>query len=111
VTRASLATASHLQSTIEEYLLANASTNQAAALADLAGKPLVVLTAGSGTRAGWMEDQDQLATLSTNSAHRVIDGAVHMALLHKEQYAAQTTQAILDVISSIRSDTQLVGES
>jgi pimeloyl-ACP methyl ester carboxylesterase len=109
--RASSATASHLQSTIEEYLLANASTNQAAALVDFAGKPLVVLTAGSGTRAGWMANQDNLATLSTNSAHRVIDGAVHMALLHNEQYAAQTTQAILDVISSVRSDTPLVGES
>ena len=64
--RASSATASHLQSTIEEYLLANASTNQAAALVDFAGKPLVVLTAGSGTRAGWMADQDRLSTLSSN---------------------------------------------
>jgi pimeloyl-ACP methyl ester carboxylesterase len=109
--RASSATASHLQSTIEEYLLANASTNQAAALVDFAGKPLVVLTAGSGTRAGWMADQDRLSTLSSNSAHRVIEGATHAALLDDEQYAAQTSQAILDVISSVRSDTHLVGES
>jgi pimeloyl-ACP methyl ester carboxylesterase len=108
--RASVATASHLQSTIDEYLLANASAKQAAALTDLAGKPLVVLTAGSGARAGWMADQDLLATLSTNSAHRVIEGATHAALLHDEQYAAQTTQAILDVISSVQNDAPLVGE-
>jgi pimeloyl-ACP methyl ester carboxylesterase len=109
--RASLATRSHLQSAIDEYLVANASTKQAAALTDFAGKPLVVLTAGSGSSSGWMADQDHLATLSTNSAHRVIEGATHAALLHDEQYAAQTTQAILDVISSVRNDAPLVGES
>jgi pimeloyl-ACP methyl ester carboxylesterase len=109
-TRASLATPSHLKSAIDEYLVANASAKQAATLTDFAGKPLVVLTAGSGSSSGWMEDQDHLATLSTNSAHRVIEGATHAALLHDEQYAAQTTQAILDVISSIRNDTRL-GES
>jgi hypothetical protein len=58
-----------------------------------------------------MADQDLLATLSTNSAHRVIEGATHAALLHDEQYAAQTTQAIVDVISSVRNDAPLVGES
>jgi pimeloyl-ACP methyl ester carboxylesterase len=109
--RASVATASHLRSTIDEYLLANASAKQAAALTDLAGKPLVVLTAGSGSKAGWMADQDHLAALSTNSAHRVIEGATHAALLHDEEYAAQTTQAILDVLSSVRTGALLVGES
>jgi pimeloyl-ACP methyl ester carboxylesterase len=109
--RASVATVSHVQSTIDEYLMANASAKQAAALTDLAGQPLVVLTAGRGTRAGWMADQDHLATLSTNSAHRVIEGATHAALLHDEQYAAQTTEAILDVISSVRNGAPLVGES
>ena len=109
--RASLATPSHLQSAIDEYLLANASTVQAAALTDFAGRPLVVLTAGSGSSAGWMADQDHLATLSTNSSHRVIEGATHAALLHDEQYAAQTTEAILDVVSSVRNGTRLVGES
>lgn len=105
--RASAATASHIQTTIDEYLLAGASRIEAAGLADLDGKPLVVLTAGVGSSATWMSDQDHLATLSTNSAHRVIEGAVHIGLLHEEKYAADTTQAILDVISSIRDDTQL----
>jgi pimeloyl-ACP methyl ester carboxylesterase len=109
--RTSNTTANHFQSTIEEYLMANASAKQAAALVDFAGKPLVVLTAGSGSRAGWMADQDHLATLSSNSAHRVIEGATHAALLHDEQYAMEAAQGILDVISSVRSDTQVVGES
>jgi hypothetical protein len=36
---------------------------------------LFVLTAGSGSDAAWFAIQDDLASLSTNSAHRVIDGA------------------------------------
>jgi hypothetical protein len=43
-----------------------------------------------------------LATLSTNSVHRVIDGATHPALILEQGPAAATTQAILDVVSSIR---------
>jgi hypothetical protein len=58
-----------------------------------------------------MADQDHLASLSTNSAHRVIEGAVHAALLHDELYAAQTSQTILDVVASVRNGTRLVGES
>ena len=47
--------------------------------------------------------QNHLATLSTNSVHRVIDGATHEALIADEEDAAATTQAILDVVSSVRS--------
>jgi hypothetical protein len=45
--------------------------------------------------------------LSTNSAHRVVDGATHTSLVLDEQDAAATTQAILDVVSSIRNDEPL----
>jgi pimeloyl-ACP methyl ester carboxylesterase len=105
--RASAATASYVQSTIDEYIQASTSSEEAATLVDFADKPLVVLTAGVGSSAAWMTAQDHLATLSTNSAHRVIDGAVHVALIHDEQFAAATTQAILDVLSSIRNDEPL----
>jgi hypothetical protein len=49
-----------------------------------------------------------MARLSTNSVHRVIDGATHHALIADEEYAAATTQAILDVVSSVRSEGSLV---
>jgi hypothetical protein len=52
--------------------------------------------------------QNRLATLSTNSVHRVIDGATHNSLISDEQHAATTTQAILDVVSSVRSAGPLV---
>jgi pimeloyl-ACP methyl ester carboxylesterase len=106
--RASAATASMLRSTIDEYVQASASTEQAAALGDLADKPLIVLTAGSGHDAAWSVAQDRMARLSTNSVHRIIDGATHQDLITDEGDAAATTQAILDVVSSVRSKGALV---
>jgi pimeloyl-ACP methyl ester carboxylesterase len=101
------ATASHAQSTVEEYVRASASSAQAASLDDFDGKPLVVLTAGVGSDAAWMVAQEKMATLSPNSVHRVIDGVAHAGMIHDEQGAATTTAAILDVLSSIRSDEPL----
>jgi pimeloyl-ACP methyl ester carboxylesterase len=106
--RASVATASTLRSTIDEYVQAAASIKQAAALRDFADKPLIVLTAGSGHDAAWSAAQNRMATLSTNSVHRVIDGAAHEDLIANEEDAAATTQAILDVVASVRSPTGLV---
>lgn len=105
--RASGATAGNLRSTIDEYVQANASMEQAASLRDFANKPLVVLTAGSGSDAAHLASQNHLATLSTNSVHRVIEGASHEALVADEKHAAATTQAILDVVSSVRSAARL----
>src|SRR3954469_20376096 len=101
--RASVATANNLRSTIDEYVQANASTQEAAALRNFADKPLVVLTAGIGNDATHLADQNHLATLSTNSAHRVIDRADHEGLIGDEEHAGDTTQAILDVIQTARS--------
>ena len=105
--RASVATASMLRSTIDEYVQATASIEQAAALRDFADKPLIVLTAGSGHDAAWSAAQNRMATLSTNSAHRIIDGATHEDLITNQEDAAATTQAILDVVSSVRSPRRL----
>jgi pimeloyl-ACP methyl ester carboxylesterase len=106
--RASVATASTLRSTIDEYVQAAASTEQAAALGDFADKPLIVLTAGSGHDGAWSAAQNRMATLSTNSVHRVIAGATHEDLIANQEDAAATTQAILDVVASVRSPRRLV---
>jgi hypothetical protein len=97
-----------LRSTIDEYVQATASTEQAAALRDFADKPLIVLTAGSGHDAAWPAAQNRLATLSTNSVHRIVDGATHEDLITNEEDAAVTTQAILDVVAAVRSRGRLV---
>jgi hypothetical protein len=96
-------TPSHLQSTLNEYIQASASRNHAASLGDFADKPLGVLTAGSGSNAAWFAFQKDLASLSTNSVHRVIDSATHAELVSDEDAAAATSQAILDVVSAVRS--------
>jgi pimeloyl-ACP methyl ester carboxylesterase len=106
--RASVATPSMLRSTIDEYVQAAASAEQAAALRDFAAKPLIVLTAGSGHDVAWSVAQNRMARLSTNSAHRIIDGAAHQDLIVDEEDAAATTQAILDVVAAVRSKGALV---
>ncbi|HXZ70018.1 MAG TPA: hypothetical protein VEH31_03975, partial [Streptosporangiaceae bacterium] len=105
--RAKIATSTSLHSTIGEFLQANASEHEAASLTDFGDKPLVVLTAGSGSNAAWMAAQDKTATLSTNSAHRVVAGASHPDLILKQADAAVTAQAIRDVVSAIRTGTPL----
>ena len=101
--RANIATAVNLRSTIDEYAQANASMEQAASLREFADKPLFVLTAGIGNDAKHTAAQNHLATMSTNTVHRVIDGASHEDLIADEKGAATTTEAILAVVSSVRS--------
>ena len=81
---------------------------QAAALRDFAAKPLIVLTAGRGHDGAWSAAQNRLARLSTNSVHRVVAGAIHEDLVGNEEDAAATTQAILDVVASVRNNGALV---
>ena len=104
---AKMATASSLRSTIDEYVEGSAAVRQAAALTDFAGKPLLVLTAGSGHDAAETAAQNHLATLSTNSVQRVVAGASHAGLVGEQQDAAATTRAVLDVVSSVRSGEPL----
>jgi pimeloyl-ACP methyl ester carboxylesterase len=100
--RARMATVGNLRSTIDEYVQANTSMEQAASLSDFADKPLVVLTAAIGSDAAHLASQNHLATLSTNSVHHVIEGASHEALVADAKHSAATTQAILNVVSSVR---------
>jgi pimeloyl-ACP methyl ester carboxylesterase len=96
-------TASDLRSTIDEYAQGSSSIEQAASLRDFADKPLVVLTAGSGSAADWSAKQKSLATLSPDSVHRVIEGTDHATLIEDGMGATATTRAILDVVSSVRN--------
>lgn len=100
--QAGTTSADNLRSTIDEYVQASASVQQAASLRDLGEKPLVVLTAGAGLDAARSAAQNHLAALSTNSGHRVVDGATHEALVADQRHAATTTQAILQVVSAVR---------
>ena len=107
--RAKIATSASLRSTIDEFLQATASEHEAAALVDFGDKPLVVLTAGSGSNAAWMAAQNKTATLSTNSVHRVVERSQPPRPDPEAgRPAAVTAQAIIDVVSSVRSNQPLV---
>jgi pimeloyl-ACP methyl ester carboxylesterase len=105
--RAKTATADYASGWIDEFVQANASGAEAAMLTDFDDKPLVVLTAGAETDATHDAAQNKLTTLSTNSSHRVIEGASHPGLIFDRRYAQATTQAILDVVSSVRDNQPL----
>jgi len=106
--RAKTATADYASGWIDEFVQANASGAEAAMLTDFGDKPLVVLTAGAETDATHDAAQNKLATLSTDSSHRVVEGASHVGLITDERYAKATTRAIRDVVSSVRNNQPLV---
>ena len=105
--QASTATAATLRSTLEEYARANASMVEAASLSDFTDKPLMVLSAGVGSAADWPQKQERLAALSSDSVHRVVDGASHAGLVAEETHAATTSRAILEVVSAVRAGQPL----
>jgi pimeloyl-ACP methyl ester carboxylesterase len=104
---ATIATSTSLRSTIDEFLQASASEHEAAALVDFGDKPLFVLTAGSGSDDEWLAAQNKTATLSTDSVHRVVHGAVHADLILNRADAAVTAQAINEVVSAVRNNQPL----
>jgi pimeloyl-ACP methyl ester carboxylesterase len=108
--RASMATANQVGSAVDEYVAANTSMDQAQSLVDFEAKPLVVLIAGRGNDQEWFTKQDHLATLSTNSRHRIVTGATHASLVDNEQDATAVSQAIHDVVTSVRTNTPLTGQ-
>jgi pimeloyl-ACP methyl ester carboxylesterase len=105
--RAKTATAVYASGWIDEFVQANASGAEAAMLTDFGDKPLVVLTAGAQTDTTHDAAQTKLATLSTDSSHRVVAGASHPGLIFDEQYAKVTTRAVRDVVASVRSTAPL----
>ena len=61
------------------------------------------MTARKNAEGGWVAAQDDLASLSTNSAHRVLDNATHSMLTEDKRTAQQSTRAIRDVVDAARS--------
>jgi pimeloyl-ACP methyl ester carboxylesterase len=105
--RASVSTARSVHSYINEFREGATSIHQAATLVDFASKPLIVLTAGRGNDETWLTAQDKLATLSTNSRHRVVVDATHASLVLDKTHAAAASQGIRDVVAAVRSSRPL----
>src|SRR2546429_124194 len=105
--RALTSTASLNRIQRDEFAELHATLTEAAALTTIGDRPLVVVTAVKGAQAGWLPLQDKMAHLSTNSAHRVLPDTDHPSVIHDRIGAAQSSQAMLDVVSSMRTGTPL----
>ena len=105
--RAFWSTASHNRSLRDEVVGLKATLTEAQTLKGLGEKPLIVVTAAEDAQVGWLPLQDKLATLSTNSVHRVIQDATHTSLTEEEGDSAISIQAILDVVDAVRSGVSL----
>ncbi len=56
---------------------------------------------------GWLKLQDDLATLSSNSMHRVVKGATHTSLVYDRSDSQATSAAIVEVVQAVRNDQSL----
>ena len=84
----------------DEIRMLPSALDQAKQVTSIGGKPLVIVSAGTGQQRGWAEAQDAQASLSSNSAHRTVPNATHDSLLEAD--SATSTQAIADVIAAVR---------
>jgi pimeloyl-ACP methyl ester carboxylesterase len=85
----------------DEFAVLPTSLAQARSFQSLGDRPLVVLTAAVDALAGWLPLQDEMATLSTNSSHRVAP-YTHDALVTDRTAAHTSIDAIRDVVHAVR---------
>jgi len=92
--------------TLEEYRATPQTAAQVRRAGSLGYTPLVVITAGEQSSV-WLEMQDELAALSPNSIHRVVEGATHESLLYDKGDSQVTSAAIHRVVEAVRNDQPL----
>jgi pimeloyl-ACP methyl ester carboxylesterase len=105
--RAFWATPRHGRSVRDEFSEIRTAMNQAQSLTTIGARPLIVITALKEAEGGWTDAQDQLATLSSNSVHRTLPDATHAMLVEDKTTAAQSSQAIVDVVTAVRTGQAL----
>jgi pimeloyl-ACP methyl ester carboxylesterase len=94
-------------STTAGEFFAPTQTRRLGSPGSLGNKPLAVVTAGK-SEPSWLKRQDELATLSSNSIHRVVKGATHESLLYDRSDSQATSAAIDEVVAAVRNDRPLV---
>src|ERR671911_708864 len=92
--------------TADEFRATPETNTQVSNMGSLGDKPLAVLSAGEQS-SSWFEMQDELAALSPDSIHRVVDGATHESLLYDKGDSKVTSAAIEQVVDAVRTDQPL----
>jgi pimeloyl-ACP methyl ester carboxylesterase len=85
----------------DEVVSLPTSLAQARLFQNFGDRPLAVVTAAVGAQAGWLPLQDEMATLSTNSSHRVVP-YTHDGLITDQSAAVMSVAAIRDVVTAVR---------
>jgi pimeloyl-ACP methyl ester carboxylesterase len=96
---------------------ASATYDEVRATGSLGKMPLVVISANTAwfTKGAPADDarrtlndlQSEIAGLSTNSSHRIIEGATHGSLVHDQDAAQAVISAIEDVLKSLQTGQPL----
>jgi pimeloyl-ACP methyl ester carboxylesterase len=97
-------------STTAGEFFAPTQTRRLGSPGSLGNKPLAVVTAGK-SEPSWLKRQDKLATLSSDSIHRVVKGATHTSLEYDRSDAQATSAAIVEVVAAVRNDRPLAREN
>lgn len=95
----------------DEFSRLDGILDAAGGLPDLGDRPLLVVTAAAEPLDGWLDQQDRLATLSTNVSHRVFPDLTHDSLIESVNGATAASDAIVAAVMSVRSGTTLGGSS
>jgi pimeloyl-ACP methyl ester carboxylesterase len=103
-------TTKYFQVILDQYRAMPQTYQQERAVTSLGSIPLIVVSATTPddeTRRVWSEINGELAELSTNSVHRVMQGATHSGLVWKSEHAQVTIAAIQQVIEAARTGQPL----
>src|SRR5215216_4323460 len=92
--------------TADEFRATPETNTQVSNMGSLGDKPLAVLSAGEQSPS-WLEMQAELATLSPDSIHRVVEEATHESLLYDKGDSKVTSAAIEQVVDAVRTDRPL----
>jgi pimeloyl-ACP methyl ester carboxylesterase len=95
-----------LATTVEEFSATPQTNSQVRSTQSLGDKPLAVVSAGQQSP-DWLEMQDELAALSPESIHRVVEGATHESLLYDKGDSQVTSATIEQVVDAGRTDQPL----
>ena len=91
-----------VSTTSQEFRDTSQSIAQARSLESLGNKPLAVVSAGTQS-SGWLKLQDDLATLSPNRVHRVVEEATHTSVVYDPSHAQASSAAIVEVVAAVRN--------
>jgi pimeloyl-ACP methyl ester carboxylesterase len=92
--------------TADEFRATPETNTQVSNMGSLGDKPLAVVSAGEQSPS-WLEMQDELAALSPDSIHRVVEGATHESLLYDKGDSQVSSAAIEQVVDAVRTDRPL----